>query len=434
MHAHIIGAGLAGSEAAYQLASRGVRVTLHEMRPKQQTPAHETDLFAELVCSNSLRSNQLHNAVGVMKEEMRLLDSLIMHAADASRIPAGGALAVDRIRFAQTVSETLESHPNITVRREVVEELPDAPVIVASGPLTEGPLAEAIQRHTNDERLYLYDAVAPIITKDSVDFDVCYRKNRYESGEGDYINCPMDEAAYERFYEILVNAETVSHRDFEKNVFEGCMPIEAMARRGKDTLRYGPLKPVGLEREGEKRPYAVVQLRKDDARDTLYNLVGFQTSLTYGEQRRLIRSIPGLEAAEILRYGVMHKNTFLNAPKHLRATYQSRHDSSVFFAGQITGVEGYVESAASGIVAALNLLAHLQGESEVRFPLETLIGAQADYLESASPERFQPMNANFGLLPALEKKLPKRRRKEAYAERALSTMKAFRSEIDARLG
>ncbi len=431
MNVHVIGAGLAGSEAAYQLAERGVSVTLYEMRPHRKTPAHETGLFAELVCSNSLRSNQLKNAVGVLKEEMRLLGSLIMQAADANRVEAGGALAVDRTAFAREVTKRLEEHPNITIVREEVKTLPrDVPLIIASGPLTEGPLAEAIKAHTDDDALSFFDAVAPIITKDSIDFSVCYKKNRYEEGTGDYINCPMDKEAYEAFYERLINAETVEIRDFEDNVFEGCMPIETMAKRGRDTLRFGPLKPVGLERDENHRPYAVVQLRKDDARETLYNLVGFQTHLTFKAQKDLIRSIPGLEKAEIMRYGVMHKNAFLNAPKHLKSTYQSAHEPRVFFAGQITGVEGYVESAASGIVAALNMARHVEGASPLVFPKETVMGAQADYIAHAESGRFQPMNANFGLLPALEARLPKRKRKEAYAERALDAMKRFRGEID----
>ncbi len=428
----VIGAGLAGSEAAYQLAKRDIPVTLCEMRPKKMTPAHQTGLFAELVCSNSLRSDRLKNAVGVLKEEMRLFDSLIMKAAGETRVAAGGALAVDRTKFANKVTDTLKNHPLVTVRQEEIERIPeDGYTIVASGPLTEGALAESIKAHTKDEGLFFFDAVAPIVTADSIDQKKCYRKNRYEEGEGDYLNCPMTKAEYDLFYHTLLKSETVGLREFEKKVFEGCVPIETLARRGKDTLRFGPLKPVGLEKDEDHEPHAVVQLRQDDAREVLYNLVGFQTRLTHPAQRELIRTIPGLENAEIVRYGVMHKNTFLNAPRHLKSTYQSRHDEKVFFAGQITGVEGYVESAASGLVAAFNMARLIQGKELVAFPKTTVTGAQADYIAMADPGRFQPMNANFGLLPPLQYRLPKPERKKAYAERALDAMRAFRSEHDA---
>jgi len=428
----IIGAGLAGSEAAYQLAKRGIHVTLYEMRPKKTTPAHSSGLFGELVCSNSLRSDQLKNAVGVMKEEMRLLDSLIMKAADKTRLEAGGALAVDREQFAEYITNVLKNHKNVAIVEEEATEIPkDSPVIVASGPLTSDALFSSVQAHTDEDSLFFFDAVAPIVTKDSIDFSIAYFKNRYEEGEGHYINCPMDKNQYDRFYRTLITSPTVNVRDFEDQVFEACMPVETMAKRGRDTLRFGPLKPVGLEKDSEHKPHAVVQLRKDDARGNLYNLVGFQTHLTFPAQRNLLRMIPGLENVEIVRYGVMHRNTFLNAPKHLHATYQSKHCADVFFAGQITGVEGYVESAASGIVAGVNMARRLTGKSMLRFPKTTVIGAQADYIASANPKRFQPMNANFGLHPELGLKLPKRKRKEAYAERAIDAMKAFRSEIDA---
>jgi len=427
----VIGAGLAGSEAAYQLAKRGIPVDLYEMRPKKSTPAHSTGLFGELVCSNSLRSNQLKNAVGVLKEEMRMLDSLILKAADATSLEAGGALAVDREEFSKYITKTLKSIKHITVVEEEVTEIPkDTPVIVASGPLTSDALFASVQTHTDKDSLYFFDAVAPIVSKDTIDFSIAYYKNRYEDGEGDYINCPMDKSQYDRFYRALVASPTVDVRDFEDRVFEACMPIETMAKRGKDTLRFGPMKPVGLEKDADHKPYAVVQLRKDDARGNLYNLVGFQTHLTFPAQRKLLRMIPGLENVEIVRYGVMHRNTFLNAPKHLQATYQSRHDDNIFFAGQITGVEGYVESAASGLIAGINMARKLSDKALLTFPKTTVMGAQADYIATANPKQFQPMNANFGLLPALEVKLPKLRRKEAYAERALDAMRAFRSEID----
>ncbi len=426
----IIGGGLAGSEAAYQLAQRNISVTLHEMRPLTSTPAHMTGDLGELVCSNSLRAKKPTNAPGVLKEELRIMDSLIMRAADHAQIPAGGALAVDRQAFSRFISETIESMEMIDIVRGEVTTIPSGPVIIASGPLSSAALSSAIQEFLNDDALHFFDAVAPIITKDSINMDTCYIKDRYgETGEGDYINCPMDEAQYTAFYNYMMKGEGVTLREFEKNVFEGCMPVESMASRGKDTLRYGPLKPVGLARDEAHKPHAVVQLRKDDARDTMVNIVGFQTQLKFGEQKRLIRMIPGLENAEIVRYGVMHKNSFIKAPAHLHATYRSKTREDVFFAGQLSGVEGYIESTGSGIVAALNMAAHMRGKDSLIFPPNTIMGAQADYLATANQEQFQPMNANFGLLPPLEGKHRKKERKKLYGERAIESMKTFKKDV-----
>lgn len=423
---NIIGAGLAGSEAAYQLAKRGVKVRLFEMRPKKMTPAHHTHQFSELVCSNSLRSNTMNNAVGVMKEEMRMLDSLIIKTADQFKVPAGGALAVDREGFSAHITKTLKNHENITVIEEEVKSIPEGFTIVASGPLTSEPLFASILQKTGDDSLYFYDAAAPIIDAESINMDICYKKSRYdEENEGDYINCPMNKEEYLAFYNALIEAECAEVKAFELKVFEGCMPFEEMAKRGEDTLRYGPMKPVGLGRTKEERHYAVVQLRQDDARASLYNIVGFQTHLKFPEQKRIIQMIPGLEQARIMRYGVMHKNAFLNAPKHLDATYQFKAQEGLYFAGQITGVEGYVESAASGIVASLNLYAKMNNETPYIFPKDTIIGSQADYIAHANPKYFQPMNANFGLLPALEFKHKKKERKGLYAQRALDSMREY---------
>jgi len=423
---NIIGAGLAGSEAAYQLAKRGVKVHLYEMRPVKMTPAHHTDKFSELVCSNSLRSNTLNNAVGVMKEEMRMLDSLIIQTADEYKVPAGGALAVDREGFSAAITKTLNEHPNITIHHEEVTSVLKGITIVATGPLTSDALLEDILKLTQEDSLYFYDAAAPIIDVESINMDVCYKKSRYdEENEGDYINCPMTKDEYLTFYNALIKAECTEIKAFELKVFEGCMPFEEMAKRGEDTLRYGPMKPVGLGRTKEDRPYAVVQLRQDDARGSLYNIVGFQTHLKFPEQKRIINLIPGLENARIMRYGVMHKNAFLNGPKLLDATYQFKDNESLYFAGQITGVEGYVESAASGLIAALNVFAQLNHEASYIFPLETIMGAQADYIAHANPKHFQPMNANFGLLPSLEIKHKKKERKGLYAQRALDKMREY---------
>ena len=434
-HISIIGAGLAGSEAAWQAAQRGAEVTLYEMRPEKQTPAHKTGGFAELVCSNSLRGAGLENAVGVLKEEMRRLGSLIMAAADATRVPAGGALAVDRHGFSDYITQRIEAHPQIHVVRTEVQKIPlseDMVTIVASGPLTEGALADDIARRTGGDSLYFYDAAAPIVSLESVDMTKAYRASRYGKGEAAYINCPMTEAEYRAFYEALVTAEKAPTHGFEKEkFFEGCMPVEVMAARGEDTLLYGPLKPVGLEHPVTGvRPFAVVQLRQDNAEGTLYNIVGFQTHLKWPEQRRVFGMIPGLEHAEFLRYGVMHRNTFLNAPRHLLPTYQLRGEERLLFAGQMTGVEGYVESASSGLVAGINAARIARREAPLIFPETTCHGALAHYITTGEADHFQPMNVNFGLLPPLPQRIRKKReKKQRLAERALADIEAFRAEL-----
>lgn len=432
MPVNVIGAGLAGSEAAWQIAKRGIEVNLFEMRPVRQTPAHHTDKFAELVCSNSLRANALTNAVGVLKEEMRHLDSVIMSAADACSVPAGGALAVDRHEFAAHVTDKVKNHPNVTVYNEEVTDLPEGITIIATGPLTSESLSEKIRKVTGEEHLYFYDAAAPIIEKDSIDMDKVYLKSRYDKGEAAYLNCPMTESEFSRFYEALISAETVPLKEFEKEIFfEGCMPIEVMAYRGKKTMLFGPLKPVGLEDpKTGKRPYAVVQLRQDDAAGTLYNIVGFQTHLKWGPQKEVLQLIPGLENAEIVRFGVMHRNTFINSPNVLKDTYQLKDHENLFFAGQMTGVEGYVESAASGLIAGINAAKLAIGESPLVFPHETAIGSMARYITTANKNNFQPMNANFGLLPDLPKKVKgKKERNEQHANRALETIQNFVKKV-----
>ncbi|MDZ5473493.1 FADH(2)-oxidizing methylenetetrahydrofolate--tRNA-(uracil(54)-C(5))-methyltransferase TrmFO [Bacillus sp. 31A1R] len=425
---NVIGAGLAGSEAAWQIAKRGIKVNLFEMRPVKQTPAHHTDKFAELVCSNSLRANTLTNAVGVLKEEMRILDSVIIGSADACSVPAGGALAVDRHEFAAHVTDKVKNHPNVTVFNEEVTEIPEGPTVIATGPLTSESLASKLKDLTGEEYLYFYDAAAPIIEKDSIDMDKVYLKSRYDKGEAAYLNCPMTEEEFDRFYNALVEAETVPLKEFEKEIFfEGCMPIEVMAKRGKKTMTFGPMKPVGLEdpRTG-KRPYAVVQLRQDDAAGTLYNIVGFQTHLKWGPQKEVLQLIPGLENAEIVRYGVMHRNTFINSPKVLRATYQFNNREDLLFAGQMTGVEGYVESAASGLIAGINAARLVLNEQTIEFPAETAIGSMAKYITTTNAKNFQPMNANFGLFPDLPQKIKgKKERYEQHANRALETIQNF---------
>lgn len=423
---NVIGAGLAGSEAAWQLAKRGINVRLYEMRPVKQTPAHHTDKFAELVCSNSLRANSLTNAVGVLKEEMRVLDSAIIAAADECSVPAGGALAVDRHEFAANVTEKVKNHPNVTVLHEEVTEIPEGPTIIATGPLTSEALSAKLRELTGEDYLYFYDAAAPIVEKDSLDMDKVYLESRYDKGEAAYLNCPMTEEEFDRFYDALVSAETVPLKEFEKEIFfEGCMPIEVMAKRGKKTMLFGPMKPVGLEDpKTGKRPYAVVQLRQDDAAGTLYNIVGFQTHLKWGDQKEVLRLIPGLEQAEIVRYGVMHRNTFINSPSLLKATYQFKKRDDLFFAGQMTGVEGYVESAASGLVAGINAARLIQGKEPVTFSNETAIGSMAHYITETNKKNFQPMNANFGLFKELGVKIKnKQERNEQYASRALETIR-----------
>jgi len=418
----VIGAGLAGCEAAYQLAKRDIHVKLYEMKPEKKSPAHHADTFAELVCSNSLRSDALTNAVGLLKEEMRTLDSLIMKCADATKVPAGSALAVDRNAFSKMVTDEILSNPNIEVVYEEVTEIPDVPCIIATGPLSSEGMASAVQKLINEEYCYFYDAAAPIVTYESIDMEKAYRKSRYDKGEADYINCAMDRFEFEAFYQAVVNAPTAELHSFEKEVyFEGCMPFEVMAKRGRDTLLFGPMKPVGLEHEG-KRPYAVVQLRQDNREGSLYNIVGFQTHLTWGAQKEIIHMIPGLENAEIVRYGVMHRNTYLNAPKVLRETYQIQGRDDLFFAGQMTGVEGYIESAASGMYAGINLSQVLSGKEPVVFGPETMIGAMSHYITTADPNHFQPMNANFGIMH-LASQVKKSERKAAYAPQSLAIMK-----------
>ena len=432
----VVGAGLAGSEAAWQAARRGAEVTLFEMRPGRTSPAHKTDDFAELVCSNSLRGAGLENAVGVLKEEMRRMDSLIIRAADATAVPAGGALAVDRRGFSRYITEQITAHPNISIRREEIKTVPrdeDAVVIIASGPLTSGALSDEIHALLGDDALYFYDAAAPLVDAASIDMTQAYRASRYGKGEPSYLNCPMNDREYEAFWQALTAAEKADVHDFEKEIFfEGCMPVEVMASRGKDTLLFGPLKPMGLEHpETGERPYAVVQLRQDNAEGTIYNIVGFQTRLKWAEQRRVFRMIPGLSHAEFLRYGVMHRNTFINAPRHLRPTFQLRSENTLFFAGQMTGVEGYVESAASGLTAGINAARIAADRTPVVFPQTTCHGALAHYITTCDPAHFQPMNINFGLLPPLED-LPRRTRKPEKklltARRALAALDDFLQE------
>ena len=418
----VIGAGLAGSEASYQLAKRGFKVKLYEMRPSKLTPAHKTGLFAELVCSNSLRAAGLENAVGLLKQEMRMLDSLIIRCADATRVPAGGALAVDRDLFSELVTKEIRNNPLIEVIEEEITEIPDGPVIIASGPLTSDTLSEKIKDLIHEDYLYFFDAAAPIVEHDSINLDVCYRKSRYDKGEADYLNCPMTKEQYDVWYKELINAEAVKIKDFELKVFEGCMPFEEIARRGYQTLLFGPMKPVGLRTPDGKTPYAVVQLRQDNKEGTLYNIVGFQTHLTFGEQKRIIRMIPGLEKASIVRYGVMHRNTFINGPKLLTRNYQLRDNELIYFGGQITGVEGYVESAGSGLLAAISLSRKLMGKVEIIFPETTIMGSESNYVANASISDFQPMNANYGILQKLDFKHKKKERKGFYRDRSIAIM------------
>ena len=431
----VIGAGLAGSEAAWQIAQAGVRVRLYEMRPSVPSPAHSTPWFAELVCSNSLRAAAVENAVGLLKEEMRQLNSLILQQADAWRLPAGGALAVDREGFSRGITEAIRQHPLITVVEEEVKTLPvEAEVaVIASGPLTAPALSEEIQRFAGSESLYFYDAAAPIVHADSLDMEKIYRASRYDKGDADYLNCPMEKEEYEAFWQELTQAETAPVREFEKTVFfEGCMPVEAMAARGIDTLRFGPLKPVGLPRPDTGRiPYAVVQLRQDNTAGTLYNLVGFQTHLRWPEQERVFRMIPGLEQAQFVRFGVMHRNTFINSPKVLLPTLQAKERLNWLFAGQLTGVEGYVESAAAGLVAGLNAARLAKGKEPLQFPRESAHGALCHYITHAESKHFQPMNINFGLLPPLEERIRDEKIKnQQIAQRALICIKKLKEKYD----
>ncbi len=424
-HVTVIGAGFAGSEATYQLAKRGYEVTLYEMRPGKMTPAHQTGGFAEMICSNSLRAASIENAVGLLKEEMRQFDSLIMKAADETRVEAGGALAVDRTKFSDYITNTLKEMNNVTIINEEVTKIPEGPVIIASGPLTSDSFHKEIGKLLGHDYMYFFDAVAPIVTKESIDMSKAFIASRYNKGEAAYINCPMNKEEFEAFYDFLIHADAVIPYEFEMKVFEGCMPVEDMAKRGKQTLLFGPMKPVGLDDPRTGRwPYAVVQLREDNKEKTLYNIVGFQTHLKFGEQKKLLALIPGLEHAEIVRYGVMHRNTYINSPKLLNKGYQLIKDPNIFFAGQMTGVEGYVESAASGLVAGINMARVLDGKSILDLDSTTALGALACYISTPHVE-FNPMNVNFGIFTPLSDATKKKERKLAYANRALLKIKEY---------
>ena len=429
----VIGAGLAGSEAVYQLAKRGYNVKLYEMRPRKMTSAHKTEGFAELICSNSLRAAGIENAVGLLKEEMRKLDSLIIKAADATRVEAGGALAVDRDAFSKYITDTIKNMKNVEIIYEEVTKIPDGPVIIASGPLTSDSLHIEIQNLLGENYMYFYDAIAPIVTYDSIDMNKVFLASRYNKGEAAYLNCPMNEEEFNKFYDFLIHADKVIPHDFEMKVFEGCMPIEEMALRGRQTLLFGPMKPVGLDDPKTGRwPYAVVQLRQDNLAKSLYNLVGFQTHLKFGEQKKILELIPGLEKANIVRYGVMHRNTYINSKKLLNKGYQLIKNPNIFFAGQMTGVEGYVESASSGLIAGINMARFLEGKDILDLDATTAIGALANYIsyhaEIEQPDTFEPMNVNFGIFNALEEKVYKKERKMAYAKRALENLNKILDE------
>ena len=425
---NVIGAGLAGVEATNQLIKKGYRVRLYEMRPVKMTPAHHSENFAELVCSNSLRADGSGNAVGVLKQEMAMMDSIIIKFAREHSVPAGGALAVDRDNFSKAITDYLSNHDLVEVIHEEVTSLPEGPTIIATGPLTSDAFSNEIKKILDEEYFYFFDAAAPIVTKESINFDIAYYKSRYDKGDNEYINCPMNEEQFDLFYDALINAEVVKPKDFEEKFFEGCMPFEEMARRGKQTLLFGPMKPVGLTTPEGIRPHAVVQLRQDNVQASLYNIVGFQTHLTWPEQKRIIQMIPGLENAQFVRYGVMHRNSFICSPKYLLNTYQLKQKDDLFIAGQITGVEGYVESAQSGIVAGINMIRYLEGKDQIVFPKETVMGALANYITNASQDDFQPMKANFGILPDLATRVKKKERKEKYAVRALEIMEEFVKE------
>ena len=440
-HVSILGAGLAGCEAAWQIAERGVKVRLYEMKPHKYTPAHHAPGFGELVCSNSLRSDAPSNAIGLLKEEMRAMNSLIMQAADATRVPAGSALAVDRVLFSEYITDRIRNHPNVEVIEAECTCLPDDGVtVIATGPLTSDPMADFIRDGLGCGGLHFFDAAAPIVDADSINMDIAFFASRYDKGDADYINCPMTHEQYDAFYQALVTAEEAALKEFDREtqkdlkVFEGCMPVEVMARRGYDTLRYGPLKPVGLidPRVG-KESYAVVQLRKENKEGSMYNLVGFQTHLTFPEQRRVFRMIPGLENAEFLRYGVMHRNTYLSSPGLLGADYAMLERPNVYFAGQMTGVEGYVESAGSGLVAGINAARRAKGQQPLIFPRTTMIGAMALYVQNGGMGSFVPMNANFGIIemPAKKVKGGKAARNQVIADTAIATIKEMLSEINA---
>ncbi len=420
----VIGAGLAGSEACYQLAKRGYKVKLYEMRPKKMTSAHKSGGFAELICSNSLRGASLENAVGVLKEEMRLMDSLIMEAADATKVEAGGALAVDRELFSEYITNKITSLENVEIINEEVTKIPDGPVIIASGPLTSSAMQDEIQKLLGQEYFHFFDAIAPIVSADSIDYNKVFIASRYDKGEASYINCPMNKEEFDAFYDYLINAECIKPHDFELKVFEGCMPVEEMARRGRQTLLFGPMKPVGLtDPKTGRYPYAVVQLRMDNRAKSLYNIVGFQTHLKWGAQKELLKLIPGLENANILRYGVMHLNTYLNSPELLNPGYQLANNPNIFFAGQMTGVEGYVESASSGLVAGINMARFLEGKPLMALDPKTATGALALYVTTKASGNFDPMNVNFGIFEELEGRVHKKERKSKMGLRAIETMK-----------
>ncbi len=424
----VVGAGLAGCEAAYQLSKRGIHVKLYEMKPHKKSEAHHMDTFAELVCSNSLRSDALTNAVGLLKEEMRTIGSLVMEVADATSLPAGSALAVDRTLFSQKITERIQNDPNIEIIDEEVDHIPDAPCLIATGPLSSQAMVDAIGTIIDHKYCYFYDAAAPIVTYESIDMSKAYKKSRYDKGSADYINCPMTVDEFQTFYDALITAEVAEVHGFEnEKVFEGCMPFEVMAKRGRNTLLFGPMKPVGLDTPDGKRPYAVVQLRQDNVQASLYNIVGFQTHLKWPEQKRIIHMIPGLENAEIVRYGVMHRNTYINSPMVLEETYAFKERNDLFFAGQMTGVEGYVESAASGMLAGINLAHVLNGEEPVKPGNETVIGSMSYYITHADSKNFQPMNANFGIVH-LNSSVKKKDRKNAYAPQSLEIIRKLKED------
>lgn len=429
----VIGGGLAGSEATWQLAKRGIEVDLYEMRPVKMTPAHETGNLSELVCTNSMRSNQLSNAVGLLKEEMRQLDSLIMRVADETAVPAGGALAVDRDSFSKKITQIINELPNVHVHNEEIKDIPKEGInIIATGPLTSDSLATKIKEFCGSESLHFFDAAAPIITAESIDYNIVYKKSRYDKGEAAYLNCPMDKEQFVNFYNNLITAETAELHEFEKNnVFEGCMPIEVMAKRGEKTMLFGPLKPVGLEDpKTGKLPYAVVQLRQDNASASMYNIVGFQTHLKFGEQKRVFSLIPGLANAVFVRYGKMHCNTYISSPEVLNSTYETKLCKNLFFAGQMTGVEGYVESAGSGLVAGINASLRAIGESPIVFPKNTAIGSMANYITSTSAKNFQPMNASYSLMPQLEKKIRNKQERHLMQSKiALDELNEFKNKV-----
>lgn len=425
----VIGAGLAGCEATWQLVKRNIPVTLIEMRPKKSTPAHKSAYFSELVCSNSLRSNEITSAIGLLKEEMRQFDSLILQVAEKHRLPAGSALAVDREEFAKEITQRLSEHPLVTIVHEEVGEIPEGACIIASGPLTSDALSKSIQDLLQEESFYFYDAAAPIIEKDSIDFTKAYYKSRYDKDEASYINCPMTKEQFEIFYQEVIHAECVKMHEFEEEkYFEGCMPFEEMARRGEKTLLFGPMKPVGLETD-EIKPYAVVQLRQDNAAASLYNVVGFQTHLKWPEQKRVLSLVPGLENARFARYGVMHRNTYICSPKVLKATYECKLKDDLFFAGQMCGVEGYIESAASGMLAGLNMANRMHGKECVILPPSCMMGAMAHYITHTHPKYFQPMNATYGIMQCLSK-TNKHNKKEVLAKQALDIIQEKKACFD----